>query len=111
MSLWKTTGNAINRFTRTARSNSRRTRSRSGSATFTFANCRDENSLVMTHPLNRRQFIRQTAAATGAWLVSVPAHARRLSPDDKPNIGRIGVANRAGDDLKEVSAQNIVALC
>src|SRR6266702_5580145 len=111
MSLWKTTGNAINRFTRPARSNSRRTRSRSGSVTFTFANCRDKNSLLMTHHLNRRQFIRQTAAATGVWLVSVQAHARKLSPNDRLNIGMIGVANRAGADLQEVSTENIVAVC
>src|SRR5437879_2220550 len=111
MSLWKTTGNAINRFTRPARSNSRRTRSRSDSVTFTFATCRDKNSLLMTHALNRRQFIRQTAAATGAWLVSVQAHARKLSPNDRLRIGMIGVANRAAADLQEVSAENIVALC
>src|SRR5436190_16853391 len=111
MSPWKITGNAINRFTQPARSNSRRTRSRSGSGTFTFANCRDNNSLFMNHSLNRRQFISQTAAATGVWLVGVQAHARRLSPNDKLNIGMIGVANRAGADLQEVSTENIVALC
>jgi len=65
----------------------------------------------MNHSLNRRQFIRQSAAATGAWLVGVRAHARRLSPNDKLNIGMIGVANRAGADLREVSTENIVALC
>jgi predicted dehydrogenase len=65
----------------------------------------------MTHPLNRRQFIRQTAAATGACLVSVQTHARTLSPQDRLNIGVIGVANRAGEDLREVSTENIVALC
>ena len=65
----------------------------------------------MTHALNRRQFIRQTAAATGAWLVSLQAHARKLSPNERLNIGMIGVANRAGADLQEVSTENIVALC
>jgi predicted dehydrogenase len=65
----------------------------------------------MNHSLNRRQFISQTAAATGVWLVGVQAHARRLSPNDKLNIGMIGVANRAGADLQEVSTENIVALC
>src|SRR6266536_4069890 len=111
MSLWKTTGTAINRFTPPARSNSRRTRSQSGSVTSTFANCRANNSLLMNNSLNRRQFIRQTAAATGAWIVSVQAHAQRLSPNEKMNIGMIGVANRAGADLQEVSTENIVALC
>src|SRR5881628_335060 len=65
----------------------------------------------MALPLNRRQFISQTAVATGAWLVSVQAQARKLSPNDKLNIGMICVANRAGDDLQEVSTENIVALC
>jgi len=65
----------------------------------------------MTHPLNRRQFIRQTTVATSAWLVGLRAHGRNLSPNDKLNIGMIGVANRAGADLQEVSAENIVALC
>jgi predicted dehydrogenase len=65
----------------------------------------------MTHSLNRRQFIRQTAAATGACLVSVQTHARTLSPNDRLNIGVIGVANRAREDLQEVSTENIVALC
>src|SRR5947207_14893863 len=111
MSQWKTTGNPRNGVTRPARSSSRRTRSRSGSVTFTFANCRDKNSPLMTHALNRRQFIRQTAAAAGAWLVSLQAHARKLSPNERLNIGMIGVANRAAADLQEVSAENIVALC
>ena len=65
----------------------------------------------MNQLLNRRQFIGQTAAATGAWLVSVPAQARTLSPNEKLDIGMIGVANRAGADLQEVSSENIVALC
>src|SRR6059058_6534008 len=66
----------------------------------------------MNHSLNRRQFIKKTAtAATGVWLSSVGTRARRLSPNEKLNIGMIGVANRAGDDLKEVSTENIVALC
>jgi hypothetical protein len=65
----------------------------------------------MNHSLNRRQFINQTAAATGALLVGVRARAQKLSPNDKLNIGMIGVANRAGADLQEVSSENIVALC
>jgi len=65
----------------------------------------------MNHLLNRRQFIGQTAAATSAWLVSVQGHARTLSPNEKLDIGMIGVANRAGADLQEVSSENIVALC
>src|SRR2546430_14223234 len=66
----------------------------------------------MTRSLTRRQFIRQTtAAAAGAWLASRPIQARKISPNERLNIAMIGVANRAGDDLKEVSSENIVALC
>src|SRR5207249_2880363 len=66
----------------------------------------------MNHSLNRRQFIKQTtAAAAGAWLASRPVQARQISPNERLNIGMIGVAHRAGDDLQEVSSENIVALC
>ena len=68
----------------------------------------------MKHSIHRRHFIKQTAAAaTGAWLVGLRSriHARSLSPNEKLNIGMVGVANRAGEDLKEVSSENIVALC
>ena len=66
----------------------------------------------MSSSLNRRQFIKQTTAtAAGAWLAGARMHARKVSPNDKLNIGMVGVANRAGDDLKEVSGENIVALC
>ena len=65
----------------------------------------------MTHSLNRRQFIKQGAAVTAACLAGARTQARNISPNERLNIGMIGVANRAGDDLKEVSSENIVALC
>ncbi|HXT41152.1 MAG TPA: Gfo/Idh/MocA family oxidoreductase [Candidatus Angelobacter sp.] len=66
----------------------------------------------MTSSINRRQFLKHSAGATaGALLAGVHTQARRISPNEKLNIGMIGVANRAGDDLKEVSGENIVALC
>jgi len=65
----------------------------------------------MNRRFNRRQFITRSAAATGAFLVAIPARSQKLSPSARLNIGMIGVANRAGDDLKEVSSENIVALC
>src|SRR5438309_2811741 len=66
----------------------------------------------MNRSLNRRKFIKQTTAvAAGAWLASRPIQARKISPNERLNIGMIGVANRAGEDLKEVSSENIVALC
>src|SRR3989442_3361019 len=65
----------------------------------------------MNRLFNRRQFITRSAAATGACLVAIPARSQKLSPNERLNIGMIGVANRAGEDLKEVSDENIVALC
>ena len=65
----------------------------------------------MTHSLNRRQFIKQSAAVTAACLAGARTKARNISPNERLNIGMIGVANRAGEDLKEVSSDNIVALC
>jgi predicted dehydrogenase len=60
----------------------------------------------------RRGFIKQAALTAGGLLVyGYWGKARSISPNEKLNIGAIGVAGRAGDDLKEVSGQNIVALC
>ena len=42
----------------------------------------------------------------GCW-----GEAHALSPNEKLNIGPVGVAGRAGEDLHEVSSQNIVAIC
>ncbi len=78
----------------------------------------------MTQRINRRQFIRD-AALTGAamglggckYSSLVGAEAaplvapRKLSPNEKLNIGMIGVMNRAAEDLKEVQGENIVAIC
>src|SRR5260221_7154215 len=67
----------------------------------------------MQTPLTRRKFLQQTAlGAAGFWIVRQQnAFGRTLSPNDKLNIGVLGVTGRAGEDLHEVSGQNIVALC
>lgn len=60
--------------------------------------------------LNRRQFLtRSSAAAAGVWLTG--CSSPKISPNEKLNLGIIGTANRAGDDLHYVSTENIVALC
>jgi predicted dehydrogenase len=64
--------------------------------------------------LNRREFIRAAGlGSAGLLAATVPAFAarRKLSPNEKLNIGVIGVAARGGDNLREVSTENIVALC
>jgi predicted dehydrogenase len=59
--------------------------------------------------LNRRGFLRATAFGASAFYVSRAGFAQ--SPNDKLNIGVVGVANRGGENLKGVAGQNIVALC
>jgi len=67
---------------------------------------------MSTQP-NRRAFLKQTALGTaGLWLApKASAAARKISPNEKLNIGVIGVANRGGDNLNGVGGENIVALC
>jgi len=66
----------------------------------------------MESHLSRRDFLKRAAFTTGSAVLLAPSgFARKLSPNDKLNLGVIGVAGRGRDDLNEVSSQNIVALC
>ncbi|MEO6033834.1 MAG: Gfo/Idh/MocA family oxidoreductase [Verrucomicrobiota bacterium] len=68
----------------------------------------------MKNQITRRHFIgTSSAAAAGLFFIGKASSFGRnkISPNEKLNIGVIAVANRAGEDLKEVSSQNIVALC
>src|SRR5262245_54772770 len=66
----------------------------------------------MTRQLTRRKFLRATAlAASGAWLSGCRTEPRRLSPNEKLNLGIIGTAHRAGENIRGVEQENIVALC
>jgi predicted dehydrogenase len=64
--------------------------------------------------MNTKQTRRSFLVHTGI-LAATPFFISRLgaaeSANDKLNIGVIGTANRAGEDLAGVSSQNIVALC
>lgn len=66
---------------------------------------------------NRRQFLlRSTLLVSGLTLAgcAVPSSrqsARRISPNEKLNLGIIGAGGRGADNLKDVSGENIVALC
>lgn len=60
---------------------------------------------------DRRSFLR-AGAATGAALGLGLRPARALaSPNERLDLGIIGVANRGGDNLAGVASENIVALC
>jgi predicted dehydrogenase len=66
----------------------------------------------MKSQISRRTFVRSTSlSAAGLFLAAPLARARKPSPNAKLNIGMIGVANRAAEDLHGVSSENIVALC
>src|SRR5437764_875476 len=67
--------------------------------------------LVKNNSFTRRRFLQQTALATaGFGLVGVSARAAK-TPNEKLNIGIIGVANQGHYDLTNVASQNVVALC
>ncbi len=60
----------------------------------------------------RRDFLRTSAVAgTGFWLASRSAQALHGSPNEKLDIGVVGVANRGAANLAGVGGENIVALC
>jgi len=74
----------------------------------------------MSSPLGRREFLRQASLAGALGLAlpraarSAPADAGRrakLSPNEKLNIGMIGVAAQGAYNLGNVATENIVALC
>lgn len=57
----------------------------------------------MTTKTNRRSFLKQTAAAASATLAAPYISLAKGSANSKLNVGFIGVANRAGANLKGVS--------
>jgi predicted dehydrogenase len=66
----------------------------------------------MPHRADRRQFLKTTAALpAGYWVGGSLIQAASRSPNEKLNIGVIGVNGRGGDNLASVSGENIAALC
>ncbi len=66
----------------------------------------------MNSSFTRRRFLQASTFVTaGAWLGALQAAPRKSSANDRLNIGMIGTANRAGEDLSKVSGENIAALC
>src|SRR5215472_3008892 len=67
---------------------------------------------VPNRGLSRRQFIYATAIAAGSVaLGNFTARARTKSPNDKLDMGIIGVAGKGSADMGGMSGENIVALC
>src|SRR3954464_6570823 len=65
--------------------------------------------IVVQNGINRRKFIYSSALAVSAF--SLYAKPKIKSANGKLNIAIIGSGGRGGADLKEVSGENIVALC
>lgn len=66
----------------------------------------------MTSPTTRRDFLRQSAvAAAGYWITDRSTFAQSKSPNEKLNLGIIGVSNRGAANLGGVRSENIAALC
>lgn len=65
----------------------------------------------MKQPISRRKFLRHSSIATASFWIASSSWSRGNSPNEKLNIGVIGTANRAGQDIKGVESQNIVACC
>jgi hypothetical protein len=63
--------------------------------------------------ISRRQFIYYSALAAGATAVTGYGRAatRRVSSNEKLNIGFVGIGGKGAGDLQHCSAENVVALC
>jgi predicted dehydrogenase len=63
--------------------------------------------------LSRREFI--GAAAAAATFTFIPRHVlggrRYISPSEKLNVACIGVGGMGGSDVRQMSTENIIALC
>jgi hypothetical protein len=68
-----------------------------------------------TQGLTRRRFLYSTAVIGGSAVLSTEIMAdvkpKRMSPNERLNIAVIGAGGRGAVDTKEVSSENIMALC
>lgn len=70
----------------------------------------------MSNSMNRRDFLRASSlTAAGLWLggsaLAAPRRPRRVSPNEKLNLGIIGVAHQGSYNLGNLTSDNIAALC
>ncbi len=65
------------------------------------------------NPLNRRQFLRYSALAAGvaAFPTLAQTNPRKVSANEKLNIGQVGCGGKGSSDLRCCHEENIVALC
>ena len=60
--------------------------------------------------ISRRQFLADSALA-GAFTLGFPSIVSARSPNSKLNLAFIGTGGRGADNLAEMAAENVVALC
>jgi len=66
----------------------------------------------MSFAQSRRNFIAASAAiGAGYWVTSHSTAAESKSPNEKLNIGIVGVNHRGASNMGNVASENIVALC
>jgi hypothetical protein len=70
----------------------------------------------MSQHLERREFLKQallagTATATVGTFGSLRPVLAATSPNEKLNLACIGVANKGGHNIDQLTHENIVALC
>jgi len=71
---------------------------------------------MLPQKLSRRRFIAGSTAAASGLLLSGPltlraASPRRISPNEKLNIGIIGAGGKGMENINGVASENIVAIC
>src|SRR6186713_138900 len=71
---------------------------------------------MLPQKLSRRRFIAGSTAAASGLLLSGPfsaraANPRRVSPNEKLNIGIIGAGGKGAENINGVASENIVAIC
>src|SRR5437762_11406137 len=71
-----------------------------------------KRDLAPNSSLTRRQFIYySTLAASAAAITGCATSRRRISANDKLNIGVVGTGGKGASDIECCSGENIVALC
>ncbi len=60
---------------------------------------------------SRRDFLKTSALGTALWVSGTRSGFAANSPNEKLNIGAIGVGGRGASDLARVASENIVAIC
>lgn len=65
----------------------------------------------MSHPANRRKFLKTTGTSAATFMILHAGSARTYAANEKLNIAGIGVGGQGNGDIQKVDSQNIVAIC